>query len=225
MRDSDYLKLLRQMDGFILTLDGEKELLPLTEEGQMLNDNSDEDSDEGTVKLEKLLTQFSSIPHFPRKPAALVVTKCDRLFRANQPVSGQDSREPASEYWLDDEKFEKLFGGMTKVEQALWQQPDSNDALRDAPYRDGWHEAVQRSWKPLLWDKFPLLSQIVRGVFSRVDVFPESSIGRTHLTPDQLNQYSLAQLNLKPFHSSDPFFWLMDMVEQRNDITEGSSHE
>lgn len=198
-RDEMYQRLLNEMDGYLLTMDAERELYPLVAQGQADNGNAEE----RTVKLQKLMNICASMKQFRNKPAALILTKCDTLFE-DRDMHGNG---------LTPVEFQNLFQDFTPLEQAYWQQPEDADSL-DAPYQADRHEFLQFSFKPLIQRRFPTLWALMQ-CFSRVDVFPESTIGNTQFPMQEIKQYKIDDpyINLKPFHSTDPIFWLLDMME------------
>lgn len=207
-----YIKLFKQMDGWLLMLDAEQEILRTLYPGQYGEAVRDREP------LLSLLKIFSQIQGRPHTPGALVISKCDRLFLDE----------------LKGKKSQELFASFTPLELRLWQQ-SQNDWLKfrdleDQPklwreigrsevhpqekrfYVPNRHEIVQYSFKPFIEDHFPELAKDLKCHFSRVDVFPVSSLGSVLTEPD-IQHKLLNDKWVKPFYSAEPIFWLLDIIK------------
>ncbi len=214
-----YMKLFGQMDGWLLMLDAEREVLP------KIDSNEHGAMPEEQETLEYLLKIFSKIPEWQRKPAALVITKCDQLFI--------DA--------LGKEKSSKLFGPSNSVELMLWQKPlefwQRFNNLEQEPrkiwqqrgkqepssleqqmgkkdfYSVDRHEIVQYLFKPLIRENFSELTNQLNRYFSEVDIFPESNWG-SFLEMPNIQEKLLDKEWVKPFYSAEPIFWLLDIIQR-----------
>jgi len=216
-----YLDILKQMDGFLLMLDVEKEILPLigieqrhpskTEEGAGKTEAGESQADEAKdanaedtktesgdavpKTLYELLKGCVEIDEFKKKPAALLLTKCDLLF---------DSQDNAGL----GHKYDQLFHMFASVERKFWQQSNASPEQR-LHYDADYHECIQIPFRAFIQHWFPQLWGTLQNTFSRVSIFPESSLGAeaTSLPPS-----GIQKTDLHPFHSADPIFWMLDVV-------------
>ena len=187
-------EILRQMDGYLLVLDSEKEFLP---KGNALMGRADDSSE---VKLADLVPICRGFVDDIKKPAALVLTKCEQLFTA-------DVASP-----LPSGVYQTLFPSSSRLEELLWQQPEPNAG--DSGYSSRHHEAVQFFLKPVIRKQFPILWAQATNIFSRVDVFPESNWGRAVISEGELKTGAVDIDLLDPFYSAAPVFWLLDVIDR-----------
>ncbi len=186
-RTARYLSLLRQLDGCLLFLDACQEIMPVLEP----NIEPVDGEGERPMNLESLVQVFSGIRGWSRKPAALLISKCDWLFGPNG-KTGTD-------------KLDKLFNTFSDVDKLLWQRSREADS-----YSADHHEAVQYAFKPLIRERFPTLWAYLERYFSRVDVFTQSNwdVGLESNGSDG----DRAPDSLEPFHNADPIIWLLNMM-------------
>lgn len=187
-------ELLRQMDGYLLMLDSERELLP---ELKIINELDFTPPD---VKLADLVPICRSFVGSDKKPAALVLTKCEKLFteRVSNP--------------LPPDLYKKVFLSSSRLEKILWQQPESSAG--DSGYSARHHEAIQFFFKPIIQKHFRELWNQAGNIFSRVDVFPESNWGHVTVSEEELETDAVNIDSLEPFYSAAPMFWLLDMINR-----------
>lgn len=182
-----YFELLKQLDGWLLILDAEQEILPKI--GVAANPVGSPPED--TVNLESLIQLFSGIESSERKPASLLITKCDCLFDQN----------------LTTNQRKRLFRDFSPAEQAVWQQRKEKGT-----YSADRQEVIQYSFKPLVQKLFPDLWPALGQYFSQFAVFPESSWGDILTDPDtEPEDVDISQM--KPFYSAEPIIWLLDMIQ------------
>lgn len=184
-------ELLRQMDGYLLMLDGEKEFLPKL---GYAADNQDPPE----VKLADLVPICRRFVSSGKKPAALVLTKCERFFT-------EGTVHP-----IPPEAYQKAFPTFGQLETALWQQPEPSAG--NSGYSARHHEAIQFFFKPIIRKHFRELWNQAANIFSRVDVFPESNWGHASVNGQDLAAGTVNIKSLEPFYSAAPVFWLLDVI-------------
>lgn len=185
-------EILSQMDGYLLMLDSEWELLPkLGIIGKLGPAPS-------TVKLADLVPICRSFVGSDKKPAALVLTKCDQLFT-------KEVKAP-----LPPNAYKKVFPTSSELEKILWQQPEPDAG--DSGYSARHHEAIQFFLKPMIQMHFRELWNQAGNIFSRVDVFPESNWGHADVNEKELKADTVDIDSLDPFYSAAPVFWLLDVI-------------
>lgn len=221
-----YTKVIRQVDGFLLMLDSDVEILPQVgivdaeksdgKSGDIETppqvESPDAEKSDGKsaekellpVTLFELVQSYTSNGSLEKKPAALVLTKCDTMFK--------DS--PAACF---EEKYENLFSQFSPVERAFWQRPEGPEYIRTS-YEADYHECIQFPFKALVQELFPRLWDVLKEGFSRVDIFPEASLGiRTSgISDENTDENSDKKFDLKklkPFRTAAPIFWLLDMID------------
>lgn len=196
-RTNIYMKLFEQMSGWLLMLDTEQEILP------KIRSDGHGEAPENRETLGSLLQIFAQAPELRSKPAALVITKCDLLF--TKVLSKEEETE------------KRLFEAFYPVERALWQVPwkklqdlERQSKKKGFSFTDR-HEMIQLSFKPLIQKHFPELAGELEQYFSRVDIFPESSLGPLLRTPNILEK-QLDKEWVKPFYSAEPILRLLDTI-------------
>lgn len=187
-------ELLRQMDGYLLMLDSERELFP------KLKITNGPDFAPLDVKLADLVPICRSFVGSVKKPAALVLTKCEQLF--TEEVS----------YPLPSDLYNKIFLSSSRLEKLLWQQTEPNAG--DSGYSARHHEAIQFFFKPIIQKHFRELWNQAGNIFSRIDVFPESNWGKVDVGEEELKMGAVDIDSLEPFYSAAPVFWLLDMINR-----------
>lgn len=221
-RTSLYMKLFEQMDGWLLMLDAEREILP------KINSNEYYEASENQETLESLLQIFSRISEPQLKPAALVITKCDLLF-TNAPGNKLfDTCSPVEQAlwqqtWEDFQKTSNLKRQPKRVWQLPWRQSQESEGLAERTGRKEFysadrHEIVQYTFKPLIKRYFPELTDQLDRYFSKADIFPESNWG-SYLGIPNIQEKQLNKEWVKPFYSAEPIFWLMDIIRWRKPST------
>lgn len=211
---SVYAKLIQSMDGFLLMLDSKREI---RRRADKLAGNSVKNPANDPSPLSDLVRACGVY----RKPAALLITKCDDI------MENLDSQS------ILNRQYKKLFSDFSETELSFWQQPvkgavpymdNITDNIMDTPYSADYHECIQMSFKPFVRKHFPQLWRQLEQTFSRVDVFPEASLG-SELPSDT----PIEREDIHPFFSVDPIFWLLDMIspdnsDNSNNFSDDSGH-
>lgn len=189
-----YVNMLERMDGFLLMIDSKTEILSKT------NANTAMDGDQrgqSAATLYDLVKCFSGFYEMSKKPAALLLTKCDMLF------------QKSDDSGMMNQDYKTLFHMFSQTEKAFWQQPEDPHAAVRTCYAADYHECIQMPFKAFIQYHFPQLWTCLNSIFSRFDVFPEASLGIDRkFQPDE----SVDLAELKPFHTAAPFFWLLDVI-------------
>ena len=94
---------------------------------------------------------------------------------------------------------------------------------------DAWqadrHEALQFCFQPLIERYLRSLWKPLRNSFSRVNVFPESSVGHLDQDMEDLKEKTIKEIDeeyhLEHFYSTDPIFWLMSLAKLEQDPENG----